>query len=269
MRKAGREIREMPQTTLHASRNARLPKHAIEFAVPIVVAAFLSLIDAFGLDVLPLGTRFLYWLILLAAGQAASLLIRYLLDRLQLSGSKLAVAATLAAMLGALPMAVLVWSVTAFALSKPLDPAQLPFFYLAVMVIAAAMICINVLAQRRPVMTHADQPSTSSVHRPAPILARLPPRLKMAKLYAVEAEDHYIRVHTSAGSDLVLMRFSDALSELTGIEGAQVHRSWWVARDAVKSSSREDGKLVLLLLGGAKAPVSRSFTRALRSDGWI
>jgi DNA-binding LytR/AlgR family response regulator len=65
------------------------------------------------------------------------------------------------------------------------------------------------------------------------------------------------------------MRFSDALRELAGIEGAQVHRSWWVARDAVQSAAREDGKLVLLLVGGTKAPVSRSFTRVLRDDGWI
>lgn len=259
----------MTQATVHASRNARLPKHTVGLAVLVAAAVFLSLTDAFGLDVLPLGARFLYWLVLLAVGQAASLLIRRVLDRLQLSRAWLVGAGILATALGALPMSALVWSVTAFALSKPLNPAQLPYFYLAVLVVAAAMIGVNLLAQRQPLVTHADPPSAVSVHRPAPIFAHLPPRLKMAKLYALEAEDHYIRVHTSAGSDLVLMRFSDALRALAGIEGAQVHRSWWVARDAVESASREDGKPVLLLLGGIKAPVSRSFTRALRDDGWI
>ena len=39
------------------------------FAVPAVVALFLTLTDAFGLDILPLGARFLYWLVLLGVGQ--------------------------------------------------------------------------------------------------------------------------------------------------------------------------------------------------------
>jgi DNA-binding LytR/AlgR family response regulator len=129
----------------------------------------------------------------------------------------------------------------------------------------AAMVAINLLVQRRPLETHAE----IAPARPAPILARLPLKLRAATLYAVEAEDHYIRLHTSAGSDLVLLRFSDALAELQGIEGAQVHRSWWVARDAVSSSRRVDGRLVLVLRNGTETPVSRTFTRALKEDGWL
>jgi DNA-binding LytR/AlgR family response regulator len=59
------------------------------------------------------------------------------------------------------------------------------------------------------------------------------------------------------------------LAELQGIEGAQVHRSWWVARDAVSSSRRVDGRLVLVLRNGTETPVSRTFTRALKEDGWL
>jgi DNA-binding LytR/AlgR family response regulator len=143
----------------------------------------------------------------------------------------------------------------------------LPILYLPVLVVVAAMVVINLLVQRQPHETHAKEPLDAT--QPVPILARLPPRLRGAALYAVEAEDHYIRLHTSAGSDLVLLRFSDALAELRGIEGAQVHRSWWVAREAVVSSRREDGKLLLVLRGGTEAPISRSFTRALRDEGWL
>jgi DNA-binding LytR/AlgR family response regulator len=147
----------------------------------------------------------------------------------------------------------------------------LPAFYLPVLVIAGAMVAINLLLQRRPPETHADDApdGTAEGVQKAPILARLPFRLRSAELYAARAEDHYVRVHTSAGSDLVLMRFADALKELRGIEGAQVHRSWWVARGAVDGSCREEGKLHLVLRGGTKAPVSRTYTRALRAEGWL
>ncbi|HEX4080027.1 MAG TPA: LytTR family DNA-binding domain-containing protein [Rhizomicrobium sp.] len=168
-------------------------------------------------------------------------------------------------------MTVAVWLATSVVLSEPLRAAWLPEFYLPVLVVTAAMVSLNLLVQRRPVETHAADSSGEPQHaaRPAPILARLPPRLRSATLYAVQAEDHYIRFYTSAGSDLVLLRFSDALRELRGIEGAQVHRSWWVARDAVKSSRRDDGKLFLVLGDGTEAPVSRSYTRALQAEGWL
>jgi DNA-binding LytR/AlgR family response regulator len=237
--------------------------------VPVAAAMFLTLTDAFGLEVLPLGERFAYWLLLLGSGQLCSLLIRASLDRAQLSPARLVLAAFLRCVLVSLP--VTVWLVTSVVLSEPLRAARLPGFYLPVLVVTAAMVCLNLLTQQRPVETHAEISSgePQQAARPAPILARLPPRLRSATLYAVQAEDHYIRFFTSAGSDLVLLRFSDALRELRGIKGAQVHRSWWVARDAVKSSRRDDGKLFLVLSDGTKAPVSRSYMRALQVEGWL
>ena len=97
---------------------------------------------------------------------------------------------------------------------------------------------------------------------------RLPAKLKGAVIYAVSAEDHYLRLHTSKGSDLILMRLSDAIAELEGLEGAQTHRSWWVARDAVESARRDGDKMVLTLKGGGEAPVSRPNVKPLRDAGW-
>ncbi len=90
-----------------------------------------------------------------------------------------------------------------------------------------------------------------------------------ALLYAVSAEDHYLRLHTPKGSDLILMRLADAIAELGGIEGAQTHRSWWVAREAVESARRDGERVVLLLKGGVEAPVSRPNVRPLREARWF
>jgi DNA-binding LytR/AlgR family response regulator len=65
------------------------------------------------------------------------------------------------------------------------------------------------------------------------------------------------------------MRLSDAVVELEGLEGARVHRSWWVARDAVTDARRGDGKATLTLENGVEAPVSRAYARALREAGWF
>ncbi|WP_235559357.1 LytTR family DNA-binding domain-containing protein [Brevundimonas sp. Leaf168] len=84
----------------------------------------------------------------------------------------------------------------------------------------------------------------------------------------MQAEDHYLRIHTDRGSDLILMRLSDAVEELEGLEGAQTHRSWWVAREAVRAVERGDGRATLTLDGGLSAPVSRRYARMLRDAEW-
>ena len=98
---------------------------------------------------------------------------------------------------------------------------------------------------------------------------RLPPKLMGGAIHAVEAEDHYLRVHTSKGADLILCRLADAIAELEGIEGAQVHRSWWVARAAVSDVKRDGARVTLALPGGVEAPVSRPNVKALKEAGWI
>jgi DNA-binding LytR/AlgR family response regulator len=94
-------------------------------------------------------------------------------------------------------------------------------------------------------------------------------RLRRAEIWALQAEDHYLRVHTSLGSDLILMRLSDAIAELDGVEGAQTHRSWWVAKAAVTDAKRIDERAVLTLSNGVEAPVSRKFAPTLRKSGWF
>jgi DNA-binding LytR/AlgR family response regulator len=110
---------------------------------------------------------------------------------------------------------------------------------------------------------------TSASLEPPKFLARLPLKLRGAEVWAIEAEDHYLRLHTSKGQDLILLRLADAVAELQGIEGLQVHRSWWVARDAITDAKRGDGRATLTLKDGAEVPVSRTYAGLLRERGWI
>lgn len=97
---------------------------------------------------------------------------------------------------------------------------------------------------------------------------RLPRRLDPS-LVCLQMEDHYVRVHTQGGSELVLMPLSRAIAELEGVEGLQTHRSWWVSRAAVTGLVEDGRKLRLILSNGLEAPISRARIAELRAAGWL
>ena len=96
---------------------------------------------------------------------------------------------------------------------------------------------------------------------------RLPFRLREAELWALRSENHYLRVITNKGEELILMRLGDAERELSKADGLRTHRSWWVARAGVTSIHRDKGRLALKLKNGDIAPVSRTYRDAVLR-GW-
>jgi hypothetical protein len=112
----------------------------------------------------------------------------------------------------------------------------------------------------------APEPSVDPV---GGFLQRLPVKFHTADLYAVSSEDHYLRVHTSLGEELILMRLADAVRELEGAEGLQVHRSWWIAKSGITDEKRVDGRSLLVLPNGTEVPVSRSYRAKAKAEGLI
>lgn len=95
---------------------------------------------------------------------------------------------------------------------------------------------------------------------------RLSTRFK-GPIVALQSEDHYVRVHGSGDSELVLMRLRDAIAEMENVSGEQVHRSWWVAREAIKRIEPSGRSFELQLENGMKVPVARdSIARLKRSQ---
>ena len=88
-------------------------------------------------------------------------------------------------------------------------------------------------------------------------------------LLCLQMEDHYVRVHTPDGSRLMLMPLGQAMTEVSGVEGLRVHRSWWVARSAVAAVRSEGRNFRLVLTNGIEAPVARSAVSTLRAAGWL
>lgn len=96
-------------------------------------------------------------------------------------------------------------------------------------------------------------------------LSRVRPE-RDGELLALQADGHYMRIYTANGSELVLYRFGDALTELSESEGMRVHRSWWVADRAITPQTDGDR---LTLVNGLEVPVSRSYRVPVRERGWL
>lgn len=277
----------MNQPAFHASPNAsRLRRRAVRGVVIGLAAAFLlAYLGALGTGPAPFSHRLTYWAAVILPGSLIGMAVQEMVGAWgRLSGTR-AGEIVLVALLISVPHSfmVIVASALFFGLAA-ITPVVVFEFWLAVLVIALVLTAINHLAAV-PDLASAAMPAPAPEPEAAPaphsadtsplpalpelIAEKLPVRLRQARLVAIEAEDHYLRIHTDRGSDLILMRLSDAVAELEGLEGAQVHRSWWVARDAVRHARRADGRATLTLEGGLTVPVSRRYARALREAGWF
>jgi hypothetical protein len=86
--------------------------------------------------------------------------------------------------------------------------------------------------------------------------SRLP---RGAVALAIKAEEHYIRIWSPSGTDIIRYRFSDAVRELADRNGCQVHRSWWINWDAVRNCRHRGRALELVLDNGLEVPVSLAY----------
>ena len=236
-----------------------------EFVALAAIGVFLASIGAFDSQG---GYRsFLYWIIVMVGGGVIGALIEPMLWRVPwLAERPWRLMAAQA--VGMTPwIAVFVWLVSGLWFGEGLAPWRwfallTPVFIINVMVVVMAWLIRRGMAAITPApAARADAP-------PPAIREKLPPKLARATLIAVEAEDHYLRVHTEAGDALILMRLTDALEALEGHAGFRTHRSWWVARDAVEHAKFARGRGELTLANGLKVPVSRAHAGAIKTVDW-
>ncbi|HET6970802.1 MAG TPA: LytTR family DNA-binding domain-containing protein [Phenylobacterium sp.] len=233
------------------------------FAGVGLVTAFLG---PFGSISLTLPERLGYWIACLVGGGVAGVLVdegvRRLTERFW--------PRLLAVSLGMTPPVTLIVTVINLGFYQQRLPlSRTPQFMFQVWVISFAVMALRQLvwAQSAP----APPPATEAA--PAdPLEAfrqRLSAKRRAAVLFAIEAEDHYLRVHTEAGDELITARFGDALKELAAAPGFQTHRSWWVAADAIDDVRWKKGRGEAHLKCGLVVPISRANAPPLKAAGWF
>ncbi|WP_374573860.1 LytTR family DNA-binding domain-containing protein [Phenylobacterium sp.] len=232
-------------------------------AISAAVGAFLAYVGAFGTSGTPLPLRVAYMVVIAWIGTLSGRLIYRLAVRLPWIGRRIWTATVASAVLMTPLMTAVVWGG-----AQVLPGRGPPVSYLPGYAFNSLIMCLVMMAAAVSIRSRRE-PAEPAPAAPPKFLERLPAKLSGADVWAVEAEDHYLRLHTSKGQDLILMRLADAVAELEGIEGEQVHRSWWVARAAVADAERGDGRAILTLVDGCKVPVSRTYAKVLREKGWF
>ena len=212
----------------------------------------------------PQPLRAAYWLLAVFGSGAAGIAADRLLAR-KVSGFWLRI--LVVSVVITPPVTVYIYALNAVMLDLPRRWWLLPQLGWQVLVVMLLLMTLRALLWRRVVETRTViMPPLPEADRDFRL--RLSAKRRGAALIAIEAEDHYVRVHTDAGSELVSMRFSEALEELSRAYGYRVHRSWWVAANAIEAVRWTRGTGEVRLSSGIVAPVSRTYAATLRSAGW-
>ncbi len=272
---------ESSNATRHA---AGPPGRAVSILRAIAVSLGLGIIFAwFGVyqtSSFPFPERVAYWTLLMGVGVASSALVTPLVFERWLPGAHPVLPIAVTSLLISIPVTLGLIIMETMADSAIPDPSFWWIQYFYVIVLSAILTTgawgVERLRASNPAGAAQNAPPASlpagvSSAQPVPpaFADRLPTKLRSAEIHAVSAEDHYLRVHTSAGETMILMRLADAIRELGALEGMQTHRSWWVARQGLADTAKGDGKVTLKLKSGAEAPVSRTYQKAVKDAGWL
>ncbi|MEM8697152.1 MAG: LytTR family DNA-binding domain-containing protein [Pseudomonadota bacterium] len=277
----------MRYSPVHEGRTGRseimqLRQLAIEIFIIAAIGLVLGLLGPFGSYAMPPALRLTYWVGFILIGYALYRPVYVVAVWLsEETPVPLWAALLFAAALAALPLTLLIaYAIAGFSIDDHYYGPGFPLLYLQVFGIGLGVQIImgTLFADRNesggaPEVAVAPKPldvrDIAMPERPdAPFFKRLPRELG-DHLVCLEMQDHYVKAHTLTGSEMLLMRLRDAMAELDGIEGMQVHRSWWVARDQVRAIRREGRAIKLELANGLLAPVARSRQEALRREGWL
>lgn len=235
------------------------------WAVIVGVVLVLGLSGPFGtFEALDLPQRLFYWVSVgVTTFAAGSFFSTWSAEALKRRNAPIWVHLPVNAVMATLPVVPIVMAVNLVVFGGyEVDTPTLLQIILYVFVVAFAVSALFLLFEI----------SRPKIEAAGPRAPRLLDRLDVTKrgpLISLSVQDHYVEVVTARGRALVLMRMSDAISETEGTEGAQIHRSHWVALDGVAAIRKQAGRTLVETKGGDLLPVSRGFQEAAKAAGLI
>ena len=211
----------------------------------------------------PRAVKYAFWMAIALAGFGAAVAAERVLPSPAPRQNRLIRIVAVAAA-SAVPMTFFVaWAMGVLRPGRTFSPLQLlalfPYVALVQLLIARVVSPDDQVTAAAP----AEQPVAAPEYPPE-FVSKLPVALRR-DIIALEAEDHYVRVHTLHGSALILMRLADAAALIDPRLGLRVHRSWWVARDGVRALERTPGRPIARLIDDTAVPISRTHLSAARN----
>ncbi|MBJ3785917.1 LytTR family DNA-binding domain-containing protein [Devosia sediminis] len=238
------------------------------WAVLLVLSLIAGMIGPFGTyEAIPLVPRLAYWGAIVVGTAATGTLVASFLERQLRPHLPAALAAAIAGAAAGPPIAAVVAALNIGAFGPNVTVIDLVTLTTYCTLISMAVTVLSAVLGARPPGAEAAPVSAQAASQPEPALLDRLPRAQRGRLIHLAVSDHYVDVTTERGTSLVLIRLSDAIRETAPVAGLQVHRSHWVALDAVRRSLRQNGKAMLELETGTKVPVSRTYLEAARAAG--
>jgi hypothetical protein len=211
--------------------------------------------------------RIVYWFAIIAVTWSVGLLNARLLRNLTpLKNVGVVPAFSVAGLVGGIPIAIAVtainWLAGIPAQQSLSDRLELVAYCSGISLCVSAAFAWfqrNVIEEGAP---------TAVLPQTAALLKRLPVELR-GPLQHLSMQDHYVEIVTDRGSHLVLMRLADAIAETAPVRGLQIHRSHWVAIDAVIRTRRDGDRQFVETRSGARLPISRSYRDRAKRAGLV
>lgn len=218
-----------------------------------LVFSVLGVYDTHGL---PFYMRFTFWTATMATGIITSVIVTPLIANHLLKEQHLVVQIVVGSLIVSVPVTIVLTAFNpTFSFNSSLKIWGFQYVYV---LIISLVVAISAYPFMKKIGAYGKVETTEEAAVQT-FLKRLPFKYHHAELFGISAEDHYLRVYTDRGEELILLRFADAMRDLSGAQGLQVHRSWWVVKSAVVEIQTEAGKKILILKSGTKVPVSRTF----------
>lgn len=254
--------------TAASAPRSRLRRWMIDLGVLVAIGLLMGFLGPFGSDRAPDGLRYAYWMFCMVGGGLIAIAGDQLLGRFVKT-------TWLRVLVGSVvftpPVSLLVLYAAHVVMDNRFDWQGFLNLPHQVWPILLAVLVVHALTWRRP----ETKVETRTVITPplpeseAAFRKRLSAKRRFATIYAVQAHDHYLKVHTDAGEEMLTLRMTDALDDLKLAHGWQVHRSWWVAASAIEGGrwNRTSGELTLA--NGMAVPVSKTYRPILKDAGWL
>lgn len=246
-----------PQSALREWRDhLSHPTRAVSLAAIVVI---LALTGPFGTaDIIRVVPRLVYWAVIVVLCYSAGYAANELAERW---ASTLWQRLVIAAALTSIGVLVIVYVLNGVAIGFWATGIQL-------VVIAANVAAISATITIAFTVVEQSQTSTDVPTARAAILDRIPFD-KRGSLVSIRVEDHYVRIRTTMGEEMVLLRLADAMREVGDTRGLQVYRSHWIALEQVRAATRKGDGAILTLTHGPDIPVSRANVPAIREAGLL
>jgi len=268
----------LPEMQADAVRDARMTgalaagpgKPLASWAITMALGGlFLGFVGATDSYEYPLAERLAVWLGLCAVGGVIAFTIERALVASGLRSSRAVVWWAVLTTTLAVAMVPVIFLVNSTGSSSQF--AYLPVFAVNSFAISAALaglrLVVGTLLDRSNAPNEAEA-LEGATQEPPRLLQRLKPALQTAPLLALKSEGHYLRVFTKEGSELILMRLKDAMEETAPVEGMQVHRSWWLARQPGLERRSVDGRIEVKLDEDNWVPISRTHRADWLAADW-